>query len=295
MFSIALVVFREAFEIVLIVGIILAATRSMPNRTRAISLGFAGGVLGSALVALFTDRISQLAEGVGQEIFNAGILLTAALFIGWTVLWMKRHGREMKGHFTHVSHAVAEGRLTYLSLSLIIMLALLREGSEIVLFTYGMMASGQTLASIAVGFALGAAGGVSVGILIYNGLLKISMRYFFAVTSWLLILLVAGMISQAIGFLVAAGVVESLSRTLWDSSWLISDQSLLGQSLKALLGYTSRPMEIQIVIYVATLIGLGFLMRIVSNQKNGVQKMNRMAAAIIVAAGVSENSRPWRM
>jgi len=280
MLSSAIVVFREVFEIVLIVGIILAATRGIPNRGMAIGLGFAGGLIGSALVALFTGSISDFAEGMGQEYFNAGILFVAAGFIGWTVLWMKRHAREMKGHFMKVGQAVAAGNLPYFSLSLVIGLAMLREGSEIVLFSYGMLASGMSVAALAGGAALGLIGGGAVGGLLYMGLIKLSIQWFFIVTSWLLVLLVAGMMLQGTGFLVAAGAFENLSQTVWDSSWLLEEGGIVGQSLGTLLGYTARPTAIQLIVYLLTLGTLIMLMKL-SELKI---KKPAVAAAVILAA-----------
>jgi len=267
MLSSAVIVFREVFEIVLIVGIVLAATHDMPHRKKAIYFGFAGGLAGALLVALFIDSISAFAEGMGQEIFNALILFTAAAFIGWTLLWMARHAREMKESFMKVGQAVSEGKLPFMSLSLVIALAILREGSEIVLFTYGMLASGQSPVSIATGSLLGLVTGTALGILIYRGLVKLSTRYFFRVTSWLLVFLVAGMMSQAIGFLVAAGAFESLSFVVWDSSWMLGEGSVLGQTLKALIGYTARPTAIQLIIYTLT---LGSLITLINLSARGM-------------------------
>ncbi|MGB4058008.1 MAG: FTR1 family protein [Alphaproteobacteria bacterium] len=253
MLSAAIVVFREVFEIVLIVGIIIAATRDVPGRKRAIAAGFGAGLLGSALVAVFTGQISAYAEGLGQEYFNAGILLTAAAFIGWTVLWMKKHARHMKKHFETVGQSVAEGSAPLIALSAIIALAMLREGSEIVLFTYGMLAAGQSPSVIAMGSVMGITAGLIVGGLLYFGLINLSMRLFFRVTGAMLIMLVAGMVSQAFGFLVAAGAFEGLSSTIWDSSSLLSEQGLIGQSLGTLVGYTARPTIIQLIAYISTL------------------------------------------
>ncbi len=266
MLSSAVVVFREVFEIVLIVGIVLAATKGIPHRNKAIYFGFGAGLLGSVLVAIFIGEISEFAEGMGQEIFNAGILLTAALFIGWTLLWMKRHAREMKAHFENVGKAVASGRLPFFSLSLVIALAILRAGSEIVLFTYGMLAAGQSVFTIGTGSLIGLLSGGLVGVLLYKGLIKLSMRHFFQITSWLLVFLVAGLISQAIGLLSAAGAFESLSFTVWDSSWLLGDGGFAGESLKTLIGYTARPTAIQLIIYILTLGTLAVLMKTVSRK-----------------------------
>lgn len=262
MLSTAIIIFREVFEIVLILGIVLAATRGLPGRWHWIGLGMAAGVGGSALVAYFTDSISMFAEGMGQEIFNAGILFTAAFFIGWTVLWMKRHAREMRAQITRLGADIHAGNTSFMALALVVALAMLREGSEIVLFSYGMLASGQSVTSLATGALLGGAGGLVVGLLLYFGLIQIPMKYFFQITGGLLMLLVAGMASQGMGFLVQAGYFDTLSRTAWDSSWLLSEHGLFGESLGVLLGYTSRPSIIQVMTYVAVLGSLIFLTRV---------------------------------
>jgi high-affinity iron transporter len=281
MFASALIVFREVFEIVLIVGIVLAATRDMPHRTKAIAIGFATGLLGAGIVAAFTGYISNLAEGVGQEMFNSMILFTAAAFIGWTLLWMKQHSREMKTRFTQIGEAVADGTLPYISLSIIIMLAILREGSEIVLFSYGMLATGASLQNLLMGAGIGMAGGTLIGVFLYKGMIRLPVKLFFQVTSTLLMLLVAGMMSQAFGYLVAAGSFEQLSNVVWDSSWLLQEGSLIGQSLKVLIGYTAQPTAIQLIAYLSTLGGLYLMLRITEGRK-----FKTRTAATAMIAGI---------
>lgn len=282
MLSSALIIFREVFEVVLIVGIILAATRGIPHRKKAIYLGFGAGLLGSALVAVFMNQISAFAEGVGQEIFNAGVLFTAAAFIGWTVIWMKRHSHEMKGHFAKMGQGVSDGSLPFFSLSIVIALAILREGSEIALFTYGMLASGQSPSALMLGSMIGFISGGVLGGLLYMGLIHISTKYFFRITSALLIVLVAGMMSQGVGFLTAAGAFENLSQTVWDTSWLIGERGILGQSLKALIGYTAQPSLIQIIIYTLT---LGILIMFTKSVK--AKKINDKSVAVITLIALS--------
>lgn len=284
MLSSAIVVFREVFEIVLIVGIVLAATKTMPGRGKAIFIGFGGGLAGSALIAAFTGKISSYAEGMGQEYFNAGILLTAAAFIGWTVIWMKKHARHMKKHFEDVGHAVADGKAPFLALSAIIALAILREGSEIILFTYGMLASGQSPAVILSGSLIGMISGLFVGGLLYFGLIKLSVRVFFRATSALLIILVAGMASQAFGFLVSAGSFQNLSQTAWDTSSIISEHGLIGQTLGTLVGYTAQPTLIQLIVYISTIIFMIAAMKMIDKKVTlfGLFRGGTTAAALLV-------------
>jgi high-affinity iron transporter len=263
MFSSAIIVFREVFEIVLIVGIVLAATQDMPHRGKAVGFGIGLGLLGAALVGLFTDKIAALAEGAGQEIFNATILFTAAGFIGWTALWMKRHGHTMKAKIGDLRNAVEEGTVSYISLAIVIALAILREGAEIVLFSYGTLAAGQSWALFFGGATIGLIGGGAVGFLVYKGLLRLSMKHFFGFTSALLVILVAGMAASGTGFLIAAGYFSDFSQTLWDSSKFLDDGSVIGQFASALTGYTARPALAQVIVYVLTLGGLLMLMRLI--------------------------------
>ena len=118
---------------------------------------------------------------------------------------------------------------------------MLREGAEIVLFIYGMLASGQEPSSILSGGLTGLGLGVAVGVMMYYGLLKIPAKHVLQVTSWLLILLVAGLAAQGAGFLSAAGYFEAHSQPLWDTSHILSERSITGMALHTLIGYTEQP------------------------------------------------------
>lgn len=240
MLSSAVVVFREVLEVALVLGVVFAATSGLPGRGKWIAAGLGLGVVGSVLVAVFAETIANAAEGVGQELFNAGILLGASAIIGWTVLWMRKHGRNMSQHLKQLTKDVMEGQVPLWSLTMVIALAVLREGSEIVLFTYGLLAAGQSMTTILSGSVLGLVLGSGVGLMLYMGLIQISPRYFFAVTSWLLMLVAAGMASIAAKYLVAADVLTTWVMPVWDSSSFISEQSFLGQAMHTLLGYLTN-------------------------------------------------------
>ncbi len=55
---------------------------------------------------------------------------------------------------------------------------------------------------------------------------------------------------------------EVLGNTAWDTSWLLSEGSILGKLLHTLIGYTERPSELQLAVYIATLFAMALLMRI---------------------------------
>jgi high-affinity iron transporter len=247
-----IIVFREVIEAGLIVGIVMAATRGVVGRGRWITVGIGGGVLGASIVAMFAGVISDAFQGAGQELFNAGVLGIAVVMLMWHNAWMARHGREIADEMRRVGTAVSEGAKPLTALAIVIGVAVLREGSEVVLFLYGQAASGASVLEIAGGIAFGIICGVAVGFLLYFGLLRIPMRHFFSATNWLMLLLAAGLASQAARFLIQADVLPALGNRIWDSSAILSDHSLIGQALHTLIGYDARPAGMQLLFYAVT-------------------------------------------
>lgn len=256
----AAIVFREVIEIALVIGIVFAATRGLSGRTYLVLSGLGLGVLGSALIALFTDQISQAMNGIGQEIFNALIMFFAVGFLSWTVIWMKTQGRVLAQTLKEKGQAVLNGEKSAYVLVAVVALATFREGAEIVLFTHGMLASGKhTVFEIILGGFVGALGGAVIGTMFYFGLLKAAQRHLFTVTGWLLIILAAGMAAQGASFLISAGVLPTLHSQLWDTSSLLPSGNLLSDTLGVLIGYTPKPTGMEMLIYTFVLLSVGFI------------------------------------
>jgi high-affinity iron transporter len=266
MLATAVIVFREVLEASLVVGIVLAASQGVPRRVVWVCGGVAAGVLGAALVAACADAIAAAVDGIGQELFDAAILFTAVAMLGWHNIWMNRHGRELAGAAATLGRAVAGGSRPLYALGLVVAIAVLREGSEIVLFLYGVaIGSGAGASAMLLGGILGLAGGAGAGALIYFGLLAIPLRRLFTVTSWLILLLAAGMASQAAAFLVQANWLPALGNNVWNTSWLLRDNSLLGLLLHVMIGYSAEPAGIQVVFYLGTVLIIGGLMRLLAH------------------------------
>ncbi len=257
-----ILVFREVLEAALIISIVAAATRGLPGRGRWISAGVALGVVGALIVAAFAGAIGESMSGMGQEWFNAGVLLAAVGMIGWHVVWMARHSRELSQHMKAVGTAVSSGSRPITALLLVVALAVLREGSEVVLFGYGLIASGASVPAMVSGGLAGLALGSALGVALYFGLLKIPVRHFFTATNALLILLAGGLAASAARILVQADVLPTLVDTLWDSSWILGEDSTLGRVMHVLVGYTAQPSGIQMVFYAATVLLLLLGMRL---------------------------------
>jgi high-affinity iron transporter len=262
MLSALLIVFREAIEAGLIVGIVLAATKGVPRRGLAVSLGVLAGVLGACLVAAFAGELAELFQGSGQELFNASILLVAVMMLTWHNVWMASHGRQMARELKAAGHDVITGKRTLAALGIVVGVAVLREGSEVVLFLYGIAAQGGTSnAALLLGGVLGLGAGAAVSALMYFGLLTIPAGRLFQVTSGLITLLAAGMAAQAALFLQNGGYLNVLTGTIWDTSWLLQEDSIAGRLVHTLVGYVQAPDGAQLLAYLATIALMLGLMR----------------------------------
>src|ERR1700730_5363488 len=222
MLAALIIVLREVCEAGLIIGIVLAVTGSVPHRNRWIGGGVVAGALGACVVAAFAGALSELFAGMGQELFNAAILGIAVMMLTWHNVWMAHHGREMAGEMRAAGQAVADGTKSLLGLAVVVAVAVLREGSEVALFLYGVIASdGGSPLSLAVGGIIGLALGVAVCLLTYFGLMRIPQRALFATTTALIPLLAAGMAAQAVAFLERANSRPPLAVVVGGSGWVV--------------------------------------------------------------------------
>jgi high-affinity iron transporter len=263
MLATLIIVFRELIEAGLIIGIVLATTRGVPRRTLWVTYGILSGIAGACMVAVGANWLNGLMAGTGQEIFNAAILMVAVFMLGWHNVWMMRQGRQIAGHMKALGAAVTKGTTSLAALAVVVGVAVLREGAEVVLFLYGIALSGDNnTLSMVLGGGVGLFLGVLVAYLMYVGLLHIPTRHIFKVSSWLIALLAAGMATQAIGYMEQAGLITLWSQTVWDTSMVLDSGSVFGKVLHTLVGYTDRPSMMQLLVYILTLGTIFGLMRL---------------------------------
>jgi len=142
MFGPAIIIFRETLEAALVIGIIAAATRGVPRRGLWLALGVIAGVIGSGVIAGLTETIADIADGSGQELFNAAVLGIAVLMLAWHHIWMASHGAELARDAKQLGSAVKEGSRELSAVAILVSLTVLREGAESVLFLHGMATGG---------------------------------------------------------------------------------------------------------------------------------------------------------
>ena len=276
MLATLVIVFREVIEAGLVIGIVLAATKGVPGRGWWVTLGVAGGLLGAGVVAGFASELGSLFQGSGQEIFNAVILSAAVVMLAWHNVWMARQGAAIARDLRAVGDAVAAGRRSLGALAIVVGVAVLREGAEVVLFLYGIATSGgDSAAMMLTGGALGVLSGAGLAAVIYLGLLAIPASRLFAVTTALITLLAAGMACQAVAFLQQDGYLQGMSTPLWDTSWLLSQGSLVGRMLHSLVGYTDSPTGAQLIAYLAVIAIIVGLMRFTGRRPTAADSLAR--------------------
>ena len=275
-----ILVFREAMEAGLIVGIVLAASAGVRGRTRWVASGIAAGMAGACLVAAFAGALSNAFEGTGQEVFTAGILLFAVAMLTWHVVWMSHHGQQMAAEFRQIGKEVQLGQRSLFALAVVVAVAVLREGAEVVLFLYGVVVASHTgVVSLVTGGVAGLVLAAAMSWMLYRGLLAIPLHKLFKVTNGLIALLAAGMAGQAAAVLHTADILPGWGEQLWNTSFILEDKSILGKALHALIGYSARPSGIQVAAWAGTLAVLMVLSRMIGRP----QRTRIVAVAALLA------------
>jgi high-affinity iron transporter len=261
MFATMIILFREVLEASLIIAIVLGASRGIAGRVRYVASGIGIGLFGASIVAIMANVASSFFLDDGQAILNAVILLSAVVMLTWHNVWMSAHSRLLSTEIKEVGSSVQSEKRPMTALLVITTAAVMREGSEAVLFLWAIATSGEQSLNMFIGGLFGIIIGILVGLFLYLGVLRIPARHFFSITSWLILLLAAGLAAQAAGFLNQVGLLPALGNSIWNTSEILSQNSLLGQLLHILVGYIARPSGIEIVFYVGTFLTILILMR----------------------------------
>ena len=280
MFGTAIIVFRETLEAALFVGIMAAATRGLIGRSRWLTAGVLAGSAGALALAAGAEHISALADGVGQDLVNAGILVVALAMLTWHCVWVSNHGAQAAAEARALGSTFKHGQRAPWALMIVVALSVLREGAETVLFVAGY-AAGSGPNGTLIGAISGVLGGSAMGALIYLGLSRIPMQRMFAVTNTLILLLAASIASQLARALSQAGLISAWGQPLWDTSPLLRIDSPIGTLAHALVGYEAQPTGLQLAFYALA------VLVIVSGSRwvRGSQARRRTALAARVPAG----------
>lgn len=245
-----LIMWRESLEAALIVGILLTYLARGGHRT-GLSFVCGGAVAGvgtAVAVAAASNGVLARLDPDTQELAQAGMLFLAVGVLTWMVLWMHRNARGLSGDLRRrADAALATGRL--LGLATVAFTAVFREGVETVLFLWGVVVQrgGATAIPLVTAGLLGAALAVATAWLFFSGFRFLRLQTFFRVTGALMLLVAAGLLSAGLNKLIALGYLPPLIAQVWNTSWLLRDDSVLGALLGAFVGYRSRPSLLEVL------------------------------------------------
>jgi high-affinity iron transporter len=236
-------VLREVLEAALLLSLLLAMSKRLGISYRWVIVALATGLFGAAIYGFNIDLVSEWFEGVGQEVVNAALqIIIYILLCMLAALSVRRHQ----------GHAASDALISLLMVASV-MLAIVREGSEIMIYLSGFLQVTELLMPVLIGSIIGAGIGMSVGAVFYYALLNLAPRAAVVTGGVLLSLVAAGMAAQATQLLIQADWLPS-QYPVWDSSWLVAEQSIFGQVLYALVGYEATPTPLQLFIHIASFI-----------------------------------------
>ncbi|WP_088139139.1 FTR1 family iron permease [Achromobacter xylosoxidans] len=260
------IVWRESVEAMLVVGILYTWLRSTPEGKRGLNYLWGGVAAGLALavaLALVLLGVSNWLSDEGQEWFQAIMSLAACALVVQMVVWMKKHGRTLKGELEGGARASVASD-NWWGLFVLVAIAVAREGSETVVFLYGTVSASEGGSDMLM-LALAGAAGFVVALLTFwllqLGGKLITWRRFFRVTEILLLLLAGSLLVGGLDHLISLDVLPTIVDPVWDSSWLLSDSTGVGKVLADFAGYRALPALTSVLLWVAYWIIVWALLR----------------------------------
>ena len=206
-----LLLLREGFEAILIVGALLAflTKAGAPERRRDVLRGVAAAVAASFVTWALVEWLFEITPAQ-REALEGITMLTATLVLFWVSYWLltkievQRWNAYVKDR---LREALASG--SGLALASVSFLAVYREGLETILFYKALFlsAAGSGTPALVGGMAVGAVGLVVIYVAIHTFGMRMPTRPFFAITSAVLYYMAFVFAGKGIAELQAAGVV----------------------------------------------------------------------------------------
>ncbi len=242
-----IIAFREGLEAFLILGIVLAflEKQELFHIKKYAWGGFFVGIFCSVVFGiLFTIVVDGFESEELQYDISLMVLLIAIVLLTYMVFWIQRNSEAA----TMRKKIELSSNQKWITL-LIVFTAIFREGMETVLFSLALiMGDGATslkdsFLGIAIGFIVS---GVSIWLL-FKSTIKLPLKSFFKYTSLLILFIVAGLVSLLIKGMQGNELLPTFVLPLYDSSFLIANDSFIGKTFQVLLGYDAKPSFLQLM------------------------------------------------
>ena len=250
------ITFREVLEAALIVGIILSflVKTGQTQYNSVVYIGVISGVVASIIAALLFTSLAGGFNGRAEEIFEGFAMLVGALLLTTMILWMMKQRHIAKELEQSVSTELNEAHK--FGLFSLVFIAILREGVETVIFlrAASLVSTNNTL----IGALAGIVAVVLLGYAIFVGSMKINIKRFFTLTSFVLILFAAGLVAHGVHELQEATLIPAIIEHVWDinppvnpdSSYpILHEKGYIGSIFTGLFGYNGNPSLLEAVSY----------------------------------------------
>lgn len=248
-----ILILQETLEAALLISVLATVCHLHRIRYHWLLWGLVGGLVLASIYAWNLQRVSEWFDYVGQEVVNAGLQAAISLLL---VVYFAVLPRSLAGSgASEASTGPDRTRPALMAATGIVMLTVSREGSEIVLYLGGLLRQKDHVQAVLMGSGVGFGIGLSIGFLMFYGLLGLAPKWASRVAAFLLALFSGNMLSQAAMQLIQADWLPA-TQPVWDSSALLPEQSVMGQLLYALVGYEATPPAWYVATYAAGFLGV---------------------------------------
>ncbi len=256
-----IIILREVLEAALLISLLLAMSAHIHLKLRWVLTALC---LGLGFAVVYADQlafISNLFDGLGQEMINTSLQITISIMLGIGCCYIVQTlvaEQSIKTTATERINILSQSlsnRLFFKGLLIcIVALAIVREGSEIIIYIFGFASNKDVFLTVLLGGSIGLGIGISIGVIFFYSLISVSFNHFILLLIVFSGFIAAGLLIQAVNLLYQADWLE-MQNFLWDSSSIISEESIVGQLLYAMIGYEATPSILQVLIYSVILIG----------------------------------------
>lgn len=248
MFAAALITFREALEVALVVGILLTFFKKT-NQTRFnkyVWYGVGGGIAIALVLAYLLFTVFGGFESPTEEIFEGVLMFATAGFLTWMILWVHRQKGVVRKLQAKAKQHIESGYS--LGIVILTLTAVIREGVETVF--YLRAASSATGENQLLGSVIGIAAGVALGYGIFRYALRINVEKVLQISGVILLLFAAGLVANGVHEFQEVGLLPVYSfDPLLNLTHILDHNSVFGSLLRTLFGYTSKPTLLELLSY----------------------------------------------
>jgi high-affinity iron transporter len=262
MFENMLITFREALEAVLVVGIVLGYLRQSGrgHLRSAVWAGVAAGIGGSIAGKFIFDWVAGGFTGQAEEVVEGVTMLVGAGLLATLIVWMARQRNIADTVRRRVDRSADSGG--WLGIFLLVLVAIIREGIETVIFLQATGAASEGANGGMIGAILGLVLALVMGVLMFAWAVRLPLRTFLNVSAVLLIFFAAGLVAHGIHELQEAHVIPIVAEHVFDinpavnadgSYPILHEKGAVGGILKGLFGYNGNPNLIELIAYIVAL------------------------------------------